>query len=102
MSKSFKLALSCTALLCAQDDAACTRMLESKRQVTAYPIRKADEITARAAREMATAESWKKARPKRLWPARTPLNAGVTSVLDNGSCTVEKITFESMPEIDVT
>lgn len=50
MWKSFRFApaLSCTALLCAQDDGAYTRMLESKRQVTSNLIRKADEIKARA------------------------------------------------------
>jgi cephalosporin-C deacetylase-like acetyl esterase len=114
MSKLFSCAavLSGT-LLFAQDDAAYQRMIESKRQVTAYLIRKADEITARATAEMATAESWEKVRPKRLeemrdmlgllpWPARTPLNVRVTGVLDKGSYTVEKIAFESMPKIYVT
>jgi len=88
-------------------------MLESKKQVTAYLIRKADEITAKATAEMATPEAWEKSRAKRLeemrdmlgllpWPARTPLNVKITGVLDKGSYTVEKIAFESMPKIYVT
>ena len=114
MSKFFSGAVFLSGtLLCAQDDAAYRRMIESKRQVSEYLVRKADEITARAAAEMATPEGWEKARPKRLeemrdmlgllpWPARTPLNARVTGVLDKGTYTVEKIAFESMPKIYVT
>jgi cephalosporin-C deacetylase-like acetyl esterase len=114
MSKLFNgAAFLSAALLCAQDDAAYQRMIDSKKQVTAYLVRKADEITARASAEMATPEGWEKARPKRLeemrdmlgllpWPTRTPLNVRVTGVLDKGSYTVEKIAFESMPKIYVT
>ena len=114
MSRLFSsLAVISGTLLCAQDDAAYQRMLESKQQVTAYLVKQADEITARATTELATAEGWEKARPKRLeemrdmlgllpWPARTPLNVRVTGVLDKGSYTVEKIAFESMPKIYVT
>ena len=76
------LAVISGTLLCAQDNAAYRRMLESKQQVTAYLVKKADEITARATAELATAGGWGKARPKRLeemrdmlgllpWPART-------------------------------
>ncbi len=103
----------CAVAVFAQDDAAYRRMLESKREVTEYLIRRADEITARAGAEMATPGEWEKSRAKRLeemrdmlgllpWPARTPLNTRIAGVLDKGSYTVEKIAFESMPKIYVT
>jgi cephalosporin-C deacetylase-like acetyl esterase len=94
-------------------DAAWRRMLESKKQVTAYLQRVAREITDRAAEEIRSADAWEKVRARRLeemrdmlgllpWPKRTPLKPNVTGTLDKGAYTIEKIAFESMPKIYVT
>jgi cephalosporin-C deacetylase-like acetyl esterase len=94
-------------------DDAYQRMLESKHRVTEYLQQAANAITSKASAEMASQETWEKARSKRLeemrdmlgllpWPERTPLNVRVTGVLDKGSYTIEKIAFESMPRVYVT
>src|SRR5690349_8872192 len=88
-------------------------MLESKEQVTAYLESAARAITDRAAQEIRTRESWDKVRSRRLeemrdmlgllpWPPRTPLNVRITGKIDQGTYTIEKIAFESMPKFYVT
>ena len=105
--------LLAAAPLLAQDDTAWRRMLESKRQVTAYLERAARGITDQATTEMASSAVWEKARARRLeemrdmlgllpWPGRTPLNLRITGTLDKGTYLVEKIAFESLPKIFVT
>ncbi|MBI1787705.1 MAG: acetylxylan esterase [Acidobacteria bacterium] len=100
-------------LLAQQDDAPWRRMLESKKQVTAYLEREAQLITDRAAAELASAAAWEKLRPRRLeqmrdmlgllpWPARTPLQVQNTGTLDKSAYTIEKIAFQSLPGIYVT
>ncbi|MFN7921664.1 MAG: dienelactone hydrolase family protein [Bryobacteraceae bacterium] len=107
------LLTACLCLDAQTDDSAWRRMLESKRQVTAYLEARAQEITDRAAAEIASPDAWEKVRAKRLlemrdmlgldpWPARTPLRARVTARLDKGSYWVENIAFESLPKIYVT
>jgi cephalosporin-C deacetylase-like acetyl esterase len=94
-------------------DDAYRQMLDSKRQVTEYLQRAATAITVKASAEMASRDTWEKARAKRLeemrdmlgllpWPQRTPLNVRITGTLDKGSYTIEKIAFESMPKVYVT
>ncbi len=97
----------------AQQDAPWQRMLESKRQVTAYLERAAQSITDRAAGELRDAAAWEKVRAQRVeemrdmlgllpWPERTPLAVRITGILDKGDYTIEKIAFESLPKIYVT
>ncbi|MGH9672921.1 MAG: alpha/beta hydrolase [Bryobacteraceae bacterium] len=100
-------------LLAAQDDAAFQRMRQSQRQVTAYLERAAAAVTAQAASEISSRETWEKARLARLAEMRdmlgldpprerTPLNVRVTGTLDKGDYTIEKVAFESLPKIYVT
>lgn len=109
----FCLLASVATLYPQSDAAAWRRMLESKKQVTAYLEREARAITDRAASEMASAAAWDKVKDRRLeemrdmlgllpWPKRTPLNVQITGVLDKGEYVIEKIAFESMPKIYVT
>ncbi len=78
-----------------------------------YLARAARVITDRASEEIRTVEGWEKVRPQRLeemrdmlgllpWPERTPLHVRITGTLDQGSYTVEKIAFESLPKLYVT
>ena len=107
------LLLAAASAFAQSDENAFRRMQESKRQVTAYLVRRAQAVTDAAARELESRESWEKARPRRLeemrdmlgllpWPPRTPLNARVTATLDKGAYTVENIAFESLPKVYVT
>lgn len=107
------LVLACALCPAAQEDAPWQRMLESRKQVTAYLERSAERLTAQAAQEIRSRESWEKVRARRLeetrdmlgllpWPKRTPLKAQVTGVLDQGGYRVEKIALQSLPEIYVT
>lgn len=75
--------------------------------------RAARAIGDRAAAEMRDRETWEKFRPQRLlemrdmlgllpWPERAPLNVQIRGRIDQGSYTVEKIAFESLPKIYVT
>ena len=95
------------------DDPAYRRMLESKEQVTGYLVREARAITDRAGQEVQSVGAWEKQKAQRLeemrdmlgllpWPNRTPLNVRVTGSLDEGSYTIEKIAFESLPKFYVT
>ena len=102
------------SLLLAQgEDAAYRRMLESKRAVTGYLVRRAREITDRAAAEIQTPDAWDRVKAQRLeemrdmlgllpWPERTPLNVRITGKLDFPGYTIEKIAFESLPKFYVT
>lgn len=107
------LLASALPLFAQSDEAAFRRMLESKKQITAYLQREAQRITDRASAEMASKEAWEKVRAKRLeemrdmlgllpWPRRAPLNVRITGTLDKGSYLIEKIAFESLPKIYVT
>ena len=89
------------------------RMLESKQQVTQYLIREARRITDTAAQEIASKETWEKVREQRRketlqmlgldpLPPRTPLNVQITGVIDQPEYTIEKIAFESMPQVFAT
>jgi cephalosporin-C deacetylase-like acetyl esterase len=100
-------------LLAQLPDAPWRAMLESGAQVRTYLERAARSLTDRAAGEIASPAAWDKVRQQRgeelrdslgllPWPARTPLNARVTGVLDRGDYTVEKLAFESMPKVYVT
>src|SRR6476659_10077118 len=94
-------------------DPAYRRMVESKEQVTAHLVREARAITDRAGQEILSVGTWEKQKARRLeemrdmlgllpWPTRTPLNVKVTGTLDEGSYTIEKIAFESLPKFSVT
>ena len=94
-------------------DPAYRRMLESKEQVTAFLVHEARAITDRAGQEILSVDNWEKQKARRLeemrdmlgllpWPKRTPLNVKVTGTLDEGSYTIEKIAFESLPKFYVT
>ena len=89
------------------------RMIESKQQVTAYLVREARRITAAAAQEISSKDNWEKLREQRRQetlqmlgldplPPRTPLNVQIMGVIDQPEYTIEKIAFESMPQIFVT
>ena len=89
------------------------RMLKSKQQVTEYLIREARRITDAAAQEISSKENWEKVREQRRketlqmlgldpLPPRTPLNIQITGVIDQPEYTIEKIAFESMPQVFVT
>jgi len=113
VTRVFPLAFLAAAAAAPQDDRPWRRMLESKRQVTAYLEKRAREITDRANRELASAAEWERVRGLRLaqmrdmlgldpWPARTPLNAKVSSRIDKGTHWIENISFESLPKVYVT
>lgn len=81
--------------------------------VEANLILQARRITATAAVEAASRQSWEPLRARRReemrdslgllpWPARTPLNARVTRTIDRGDYTVELVAFESLPQVYVT
>ncbi|MEZ5401316.1 MAG: acetylxylan esterase [Bryobacteraceae bacterium] len=102
-----------TILWAQADEAALSRMLASKQQVTAYLEKRAEEITRNAAAEVSSPETWARVKAKRLeemrdmlgllpWPVRTPLNIRVTARHDKGSYWVENIAFESSPKLYVT
>lgn len=89
------------------------RMLESKQQVTQYLIREARRITDAAAQEISSKDNWEKVREQRRketlqmlgldpLPPRTPLNVQITGVIDQPEYTIEKIAFESMPQVFAT
>ena len=89
------------------------RMLESKQQVTQYLIREARRITDAAAQEISSKQTWEKVREQRRketlqmlgldpLPPRTPLNVQITGVIDQPEYTIEKIAFESMPQVFAT
>ena len=89
------------------------RMLKSKQQVTEYLIREARRITDAAAQEISSKENWEKVREQRRketlqmlgldpLPPRTPLNIQITGVIDQPEYTIEKIAFESIPQVFVT
>jgi hypothetical protein len=95
------------------DDLPYRRMLDSKEQVTAYLEREARAITDRAGQDVLSVDAWEKQKSRRLeemrdmlgllpWPKRTPLNVKITGKLDEGSYTIEKIAFESLPKFYVT
>jgi dienelactone hydrolase len=100
--------------LCAQEKPnPYERMLESKQQVTQHLIREARRITDAAAGEIASKDHWEKIREQRRketlqmlgldpLPPRTPLNVQITGVIDQPDYTIEKIAFESMPQIFAT
>ena len=110
----YLLLLALALPLAAQDDdSAWRRMLESKKQMTAYLERAARQQTDDAVQETSSKEAWEQVKARRLeemrdmlgllpWPERTPLNVQVTGTLDKGTYTVEKIAFESMPDLYVT
>ncbi len=86
---------------------------KSQEQVTKYLEVEARRLTDRARREMASREAWETVRQERLgemrdmlgldpFPARTPLNARVTGIIDRGEYTIEKLAFESLPKVYVT
>jgi dienelactone hydrolase len=86
---------------------------DSRQQVTSYLEGAARAIADRAAAEMRNRETWEKVRALRLgemrdmlgllpWPRRTPLNVRITGRIDQGSYSVEKVAFESLPKIYVT
>ena len=89
------------------------RMIESKQQVTQYLIREARRITDAAAQEISSKDTWEKIREQRRketlemlgldpLPPRTPLKVQITGVIDQPEYTIEKIAFESMPQVFAT
>lgn len=107
------LAIASLPLLAQVSDAPWRAMLDSSAQVRAYLERAARRLTDRAADEIASPAAWDTLRQQRAeelrdtlgllpWPARTPLNARISGVLDRGDYTVEKLAFESMPKVYVT
>ena len=114
MMRTIPLFLAAACAAWAQpNDAVYQRMLESKRQATAYLEKAARGITDHAEEEIRTPGEWEKLRARRTeemrdmlgllpWPARTPLNVRITGKIDRGDYTIEKIAFESLPKFYVT
>ena len=86
-------------------------MLRSKQQVTEYLVRQARRITGAAAQEISSKDNWEKVREQRRketlqmlgldpLPPRTPLNVQITGVIGQPEYPIEKIAFESMPQIE--
>jgi cephalosporin-C deacetylase-like acetyl esterase len=78
-----------------------------------YLVRRAAEITRNALADVRDLNQWRQKRPEVLrrirfafgldpMPARTPLHARITGVLERQDYRVEKIVFESMPGLYVT
>ena len=89
------------------------RMLDSQKQVTQHLIREARHITDKAAKELASKETWEPVREQRRremldmlgldpLPPKTPLNVQITGTLDKPGYTIEKIAFESLPGVYAT
>lgn len=89
------------------------RMLASQKQVTEYLIRQARRITDQAARELRSQGSWEAVREQRRRemlgmlgldppPPKTALHLRVTGVIDKPQYTIEKIAFESLPNVFVS
>ena len=81
--------------------------------ISAYLAREAREITDRAVAESSGRESWESVRKQRLAELKdmlglgferekTPLNAQIRGRIERSEYVVEKIAFESMPEVYVT
>lgn len=108
------LAFSVAAQQGAEADASpWERMLAGKRQVRNYLETEARRVTDRAAREIASKESWEGMREQRRremldmlgldpLPGRTPLNVQITGKIEQPEYTIEKIAFESLPKVYVT
>ena len=88
-------------------------MLASQKQVTEYLIRQARRITDQAARELRSQGSWEAVREQRRRemlgmlgldppPPKTALHLRVTGVIDKPQYTIEKIAFESLPNVFVS
>lgn len=86
---------------------------ERYRMFQDYLVRRAAEVTRNNLSEIRNAEEWKRKRPevrRRMlynlgldpMPARTPLNARVTSTFQREGYRVENVVFESMPGLYVT
>ena len=89
------------------------RMLASQKQVTQYLVREARQITDAAAAELQSKQSWEPVREARRremlhmlglgpLPPRTPLNVQITGTIDKPGYTIEKIAFESLPNVYTT
>lgn len=76
-------------------------------------VHEARRITAAAALEVSSRETWEPLRARRLeemrdslgllpWPAKSPLRARTTKTIGRGDYTVELVAFESLPQVYVT
>ena len=88
-------------------------MLSSQEMVTRYLANVARQLTDRAAVEFQTTTFWEKVKEQRRLelldmlgldplPPRTPLNARVTGVIEKPEYTIEKLAFESLPNVFAT
>jgi dienelactone hydrolase len=87
--------------------------LPGEGMIRGYFQRQAKEIAAETLAEYDTKAKWEAARPERkrqllemlgLWPlpAKTDLKATVTGIVDTPKFTVEKVQFQSLPNLYVT
>ena len=111
----FSIALLCTAVMArAQSESLpWQRMLASQEMVNRYLASTARKLTNEAAAEFQTPASWEKVKEQRRLelldmlgleplPPRTPLNARITGVIDKAEYVIEKLAFESLPNIFAT
>ncbi|MFN7994314.1 MAG: acetylxylan esterase [Bryobacteraceae bacterium] len=86
---------------------------ERYRMFQAYLMRRAAEISRNSLAEVRNLQDWQRKRPEVLkqiryslglepMPAKTPLHARITGVMEYPDYRVEKIVFESMPGLFVT
>ncbi|MCB9385195.1 MAG: acetylxylan esterase [Bryobacterales bacterium] len=89
------------------------RMLESQAQVMGYLKAQANQVTASAADELSSRQSWEAVSEQRRLemrdmlgleppPPKTALNVQITGTIDKGDYVIEKVAFESLPKIYVT
>ena len=89
------------------------RMLASQKQVSAYLQREARRLTDRAAQEFSSRETWEKVRETRRremrdmlgldpLPPRSPLHPLISGRIDRPDYVIEKIAFQSLPQVYVT
>ncbi len=92
---------------------ATSQELPGDRMMEEYLAQETREITARFLAGVETREDWERIRPRLkeeyfymlgLWPLppRTPLNATVTGTLERPAFKVEKVHFQSRPQLYVT
>ncbi len=108
-----KLLLPILFLISACGGSAQDTPAERHRMATNHVKRVAAELSASFLTEIRSLEDWKKHRPE--WhrqlmdmlglnplPARTPLKARITGVLDRSTYRIEKLVFQSLPGLYVT
>lgn len=96
-----------------ENERACQHMLVGRKRIHEYIVRRADAMTDRAASEIRARAAWEAVRDRRreelremfgllAWPRRSPLQVKNSGAIDRGSCTIERIAFQSVPGFYVT